>query len=849
MKYFLTSIAFILIIANSYALDNKEIIDFSLNNDNFTLATNYHPIPILISENENKGILRAVQDLSEDFKKVTGNPSKIINSPVGKNIIIIGMVGTPFIDTIISRGLIDKKDLEGKYEKYIIKMVKNPLPGVEEALVIVGSDKRGTIYGIYELSELIGVSPWYDWADVPVEKKDDISIKRGEYTAGEPTVKIRGIFLNDEFPCLGDWVNNTYGTSYGDHNFYERVFELILRLRGNFIWPAMWGWAFYADDPLNSQTADEMGIMIGTSHHEPMARNHQEWARNRELYGEWNYKKNKKTIDEFFRHGIERMKNTEDIVTIGMRGDGDESMSEDADIELLTEIISNQRKIISEITGKPASSTPQVWALYKEVLDYYDKGMEVPEDVTLLLCDDNWGNLRRVPNPEERDRKGGWGLYYHVDYVGAPRNSKLLNCTPIQNMWDQLILAADYGMVRLWILNVGDLKPMEYPITLFMDMAWNPESFRNMDILEHTKAFFNQQFGDSEGNEAARIFNLLCQYNGRVTPEMLDQNTYDLTSGEWEKVCSDYLKLEAEAWRQYNGLKPEYKDSYMQLILFPLQVMTNLYEMYYAQAMNHKLFQNNIPEANEWGYEVEKHFKRDKELMRYYNKEISNGKWDGMMNQKHIGYMSWNDDFAEDTIPEVFFVKENKKGNYVFSPENEKIVIESNHFFETINPVSGSGEWTFTPYLGRTSGGIAVRPYTEPLDGAELKYSFILPEGTDSIGLYVIVKSNLAFLNKEGHRFRIKLDDGESQIINYNHNLNEDSENIYNIFYPTVARRIVETQTNLKVSQETKDNLHVLSLVPLDPGIVFEKIIIDLGGYEPSYLYGKESNFKILKTK
>lgn len=848
-RYRYLRIAIVMLVAtcmalNVFALDTPGIALFSSSMDGMPIVIGSRPVPIVIDEGEDVGVLAAARNLSKDFGRVTGNEAPILNKPVLNKsdkgrVIIVGRLGSPLIDAMVNKGLISREDLEGKYEKYVMKTVPNPFPGVDEALVIVGSDRRGAIYGIYELSEQIGVSPWYDWADVPVSRHQEIVIKRGEYTAGEPRVKLRGIFLNDEFPCLGDWVKNTYGTDFGDHNFYERVFELILRLRGNFIWPAMWGWAFYADDPLNSRKANEMGVIVGTSHHEPMARNHQEWVRRRRENGPWNYESNQEVIDSFFREGIERMKDTEDIVTIGMRGDGDEAMSEEADIELLERIISNQRGIIEEVTGRPASETPQVWALYKEVLDYYDKGMEVPDDVTLLLCDDNWGNVRRVPDAAKRCRKGGWGLYYHVDYVGAPRNSKLLNCTPVQNMWEQLTLAADYGMDRLWILNVGDLKPMEYPITLFMDMAWNPETNRD-DIREHTKAFFRRQIGEKEGDEAARIFNLLCQYNGRVTPEMLTKDTYDLTGGEWDEVCGQYLKLESEAWRQYNRLTPECQDAYMQLILFPLQVMSNLYEMYHAQAMNHYLYALGLPEANEWADKVDRHFKRDVELMRYYNKEMSGGKWDGMMHQKHIGYTSWNDDFPADTLPEVRYVDKTTDGGYVFSSEGGKVVIESNHYYMCEKPKEGCARWTFVPHLGRTSGGMALMPYTETTDGGSIKYAFSVPEGTDSIAVHLIVKSNLAFLDPAGHKFEVSLDGGEPQTINYNQDLNELPENIYSVFYPTVASRVVETVAKMRVPR-IKESHHILTLKPLDPGIVFEKIIVDFGGYHPSYLFGRES--------
>ena len=523
-------------------------------------------------------VQRAVANLQEDFQRVTGQkPALSTDNPL----VLVGTVGVNRqIDQWVKKG--ELRDLKGKTEKYIIKTIGNQL-------VIAGSDKRGTVFGIYELSKQIGVSPWYYWADVPVEKHDAIYIKKGEYTDGEPNVRYRGIFLNDEAPCLTSWVKNTFGTNYGDHRFYEKVFELILRLKGNFIWPAMWSWAFYADDPENLKTADAMGVIVGTSHHEPMARNHQEYARKRGEWGPWNYQKNKENLDRFFREGIERMKGTDDIVTIGMRGDGDEAMSEDADTKLLQNIVENQRKIIKQVTGKPASKTPQVWALYKEVLDYYDKGMRVPDDVLILLCDDNWGNLRRVPNAQERKHPGGWGLYYHVDYVGAPRNSKWLNVTPTQNMWEQLTLAADNGLDRMWILNVGDLKPMEYPITLFMDMAWNPREFKVDNITDHTLRFCQELFGAEQAPEAARILNLYCKYSGRTTTEMMDATTYNINTGEWKQVADDFIRLEAEALRQYITIDAAHRDAYQQIILFPVQALSNIYQMYYAHAMNLKL--------------------------------------------------------------------------------------------------------------------------------------------------------------------------------------------------------------------------------------------------------------------
>ena len=773
-------------------------------------------------ETEHSCVQLAAANLARDFEQVTGTHAGTSPSPR----IIIGTVGVnPKIDLWVKQG--ELCDLKGKTEKYIIKTIG-------DQLVIAGSDKRGTVYGIYELSRQIGVSPWYYWADVPVEKHADIYIKNGEYTDGEPAVRYRGLFLNDEAPCLTTWVKNTFGTDYGDHNFYEKVFELILRLKGNYLWPAMWGWAFYADDPENLKTADAMGVMMGTSHHEPMARNHQEYARDRKGWGAWNYATNKENLDRFFREGIERMNGTDDIVTIGMRGDGDEAMGKGTDTKLLETIIDNQRHIIKEVTKRPAKETPQIWALYKEVQDYYDAGLRVPDDVTVLLCDDNWGNVRRLPTAEEQKRKGGWGLYYHVDYVGAPRNSKWINVTPIQNMWEQLQLAYYGGIQKLWILNVGDLKPMEYPIQLFMDMAWNPSKYQVGNLLDHTRDFCAESFGENQACEAANLLNLVSKYNGRITAEMLDATTY--TTEEFAQVVSDYQALEARALRQFITLSPEYRDAYRQIILFPIQAMGNIYEMYYAQAMNHELAALGDPDANNWAERCRQAFKRDSLLCLQYNKESANGKWDGMMIQKHISYKIWNDNYPRDICPSLIEVSTPANGP-VFSPRNGYISIEAEHTYSRKDAEKAS--WTVIPDMGRTLSGIALMPYTQPTGQASLTYRWKGETTPATVKVHVITKSTLDFLDKGGLVYDVAIDDQKPVSVNFNSNLNEKPENIYTIYYPTVAKRIVEKVIELPIDQAK--TIHTITLHPQDPGIVFEKVVIDLGGYSPQYLFGKES--------
>ena len=809
--------------------------DLLINRDN--------KVEIYMDANDCKGVSYAANALVKDIIKVSGSKTVLTSDAglkdkdaAGKPTILVGTIGhSTAIDQLIRQKRINGNLLKGKREKFIITVV-------DGQLVIAGSDRRGTIYGIYELSQQMGVSPWYDWADVPVEHHDSIFVNKGIYTDGEPAVRYRGIFLNDEAPCLTSWVKNTYGTEYGDHRFYQRVFELVLRLRGNMMWPAMWGWAFYADDAENEKTADEMGVVMSTSHHEPMARNHQEYARNRKGWGPWNYQKNKANLQKFFREGIERMKGTEQIVTIGMRGDGDEAMSEEADTRLMTNIINDQRKIIADVTGKKASETPQVWALYKEVQDYYDKGMKVPDDVTLLLCDDNWGNVRRVPNAQERKHKGGWGLYYHVDYVGAPRNSKMLNVTPVQNPWEQLTLAYENGIDRLWILNVGDLKPMEYPISQFMDMAWNPRKYDVNSITRHTRDWCAQQFGESQADEAARILNLICKYNGRCTPEMLNKNTYNLENGEWQEVVNQYLKIEADALRQYNSLPAAYHDAYRQIILFPIELMSNLHQMYFAQAQNHALYKQNNPKANIWADECERFFKRDSLICHNYNHKMSGGKWNGMMTQKHIGYKSWNDDFEKDTCPELFRVT--SKDGVIISENNGVVEIEAPYYSSKTD--AAEAKWTEIPFMGKSVSAMTLMPYTKSVKGASITYKFKMQVSKTSVGktsddkafngnvsngkqkvrIHVITKSTLDYLNKGGLTYGVSLDGASPVEVNFNKDLNEKPENIYNIYYPTIATRIVDQVIELELPA-TADGIHTLTLTPNDPAIVFEKIVID----------------------
>lgn len=797
-------------------------------NDGFIWINKGKALPILVDHLEYKGVLRAISNLQNDALAVTGAKPNIENELSGNRMLIIGSLeNSNFIRQLIKNGKINKKELEGKHEKYIIQTIKKPFENIEEAVVIAGSDKRGTIYGIYELSSQMGVSPWYYWADVPVMKKKMICIKSGSYTDGEPAVKYRGIFLNDEAPALSGWAKMTFGGF--NSKFYEKVFELILRLKGNFMWPAMWGNAFYDDDPLNGPLADEMGVVMGTSHHEPMGLAQQDWKRKGS--GPWNYSTNSTVLQNFWKTGIERCRNWESVITVGMRGDGDEPMSENANINLLQNIVRDQRNIIEKVTGKKASATPQSWALYKEVQDYYDKGMRVPDDVTLMLCDDNWGNVRKLPGLEEKPRKGGYGMYYHFDYVGAPRNSKWLNVTQIQRTWEQMSMAYHYGVKQIWVVNVGDLKPMEYPITFFMDLAWNPSKYNENNLFEHTISFCEQQFGEKYAKEAARLIDCYTKFNRRVTPEMLNDKTYSLCNyNEWEKVKEEYNALCEDALKLYYLMPNEKKDCFDQLVLFPIQACSNLYDMYYALAKNKEAAAEKKPETNFWAQKVKEYFERDSILTGHYNNIMSNGKWKHMMDQSHIGYKSWNDP-RFNIKPEVETIQEAvaaKKAS-IFIEKDGYISIEAEHFNRSLED---NAKWIIIPNMGRTLSGVTTMPATSaPGKDMYLEYDFTTDKSGD-IPIIIRFSPTLNFNANKGLSFAASLDNGPEQIINLNGNYKGE-------LGEWQAEYIITSKVILRCDKKEK---HTLRYRPLNPALVIQKIMIDFGGLKDSFLGAPESS-------
>lgn len=634
------------------ARNNESYISTKKGKGNFTLSASGKSAPLYVSSKDYPGVIRVLKHLQIDISRVTNaQPDLSIDTiPGSKEIVLVGTLGrSPLIDKLVQDRKLNVEGIAGKWETFLIQVVEKPLPDVARALIIVGSDKRGTIYGIYDLSAKIGVSPWYWWADVPVKKQSNLYVMPGRHTRGEPKVRYRGIFINDEAPALSGWAYEKFGGF--NSKFHEHVFELILRLKGNYLWPAMWGRAFYVDDPINPQLADEYGIVIGTSHHEPMMRAHAEWAQFGS--GPWNYEKNDSVLKKFWRYGIKRMSSYESIVTIGMRGDGDEPMSEKANIALLERIVKDQRKILGEVTDKDVTTIQQIWALYKEVQEYYDKGMRVPDDVTLLLCDDNWGNIRKLPKLSDKPRSGGYGIYYHFDYVGGPRNYKWLNTNQIARVWEQMHLAYEYGARQIWIVNVGDIKPMEFPIEFFLDYAWNPEEWTAERLPEYTQLWAERQFGARYSKGIADILTGYTKFNSRRKPELLSPDTYSLVNyREAETVVGDYNKLAEKAQRIYDFLPADYRDAFYQLVLHPVIACANLNELYVTVGKNRLYAKQGRAATNILVEKAKELFNKDSAITYYYNNVMANGKWRHMMDQTHIGYTYWQQP-EKNVMPEV----------------------------------------------------------------------------------------------------------------------------------------------------------------------------------------------------
>ncbi|THH00581.1 hypothetical protein EW145_g7057 [Phellinidium pouzarii] len=640
---------------NVHAIGQATCVSFNSSPSVFSVVSGGRSAPLFISENEWSGVQRAAADFASDIEKVSGISPTVSNvtSSVKSSAtpIIIGTLGqSSLIEAVVNHTKLDVSSVSGIWEAFMIKEVANPLPGVPKAMVIIGADKRGTIYALYDLSEQFGVSPWYWWADVPTTPNSEISISSSGCSHGTPTVKYRGFFFNDEQPALQNWAMEKFTNGTGaaltgspfNHFFYTKVFELILRLKGNYLWPAQWSSAFGVDDTQNQPLADWYGIVMGTSHEEPMMRSIPvEWG----LFGvgPWNYSTNSQNIYDFWVNGTIRAKPYENIFTVGMRGDGDLPLSETTNIAVLEKVISDQRQILMDVFNETdVTNIPQMWALYKEVLGYYDDGMRVPDDITLLWSDDNWGNM--------------------YDYVGDPRDYKWITSTQMAKTFDQLSQAIDREATRIWIVNVGDLKPYELNTEFFLTYAWNSSlwSFDNLDTFVSKWAQREFDLPLDTANEVASIMTNLTRWNNRRKPELLNGTTFSLTDyREAENVVSDWEALLNASTKIYCSLPSEFQSAFFETVQHPILASSTLGKMWIAQGMNNLRISQARLSANDLADQVEQLFERDYEIETEYH-QLLGGKWDHMMDQTHVQYFYWQQPMA-DTMPPISRMRTQKQ--------------------------------------------------------------------------------------------------------------------------------------------------------------------------------------------
>lgn len=749
----------------------------------FALVSKTATARILTDPADFKVVSIAADCLREDIERVTGHKPDTSS----ESVVIIGTIGkSKYIDGLVSSHQLDVSPILGKWESSMITTVPDPMPGVKSALVIAGSDRRGTAFGVFGLSETVGVSPWVWWADVPPQHRDTLLLSPGTDVQASPAVKYRGIFINDEDWGLQPWAAQTFEPETQDigPKTYAKVCELLLRLKANYLWPAMHpSTKAFNFHPQNKTVADDYAIVMGSSHAEPMLRNNvDEW--NYAVDGEWDYEKNQDSILNYWTERVKQNGKFENTYTIGMRGVHDSAMpgggSTGDKVARLQSVLADQRKILAGNVNPQVEKVPQIFVPYKEVLPLYQAGLKVPDDVTLVWPDDNHSYIRRLPNPTEQKRSGGSGVYYHVSYWGKPADYLWLCTTPPALIWEEMHKAWENGARDLWVLNVGDIKPAEIDMEFFLRMAWNPEAWDETAQPTFLSDWAARNFGKENASTTTAILNEYYRLNYPAKPEHL--MNADFTEDEVKQRLQRFEQLVAKTDSLYQRLPKEKADAFYQLVVYPVRG---------SALMNQKFFGKDPLKAHE----------QIQTETRYFNETLAGGKW------RHI--MSAN--------PRKLPVFQKSAAAPKIRPDRGPALA----LFEAERPTrstAGSGvEWKVIRGLGRSGDSVALLPTIADVpSSAVMEYDFMTSKSSPAKVTVDCIPTHAIHSDRK-LRYSVTIDSDSPVIVDI------DTAEFSQPWSINVLRGAAIHSTDVKLSA----GKHTLKLRPLDPGVVFDRIRID----------------------
>jgi hypothetical protein len=845
--------------------------------DDFPVARPGHVAAIYLAPADEPALGASVEAFASDLERVTGIKPRILHTldqPLPEDLILVGIAGhSPELNLMQVRSEIDTAQIQGKWESALTTVIEHPAPakGVRRLLVVVGSDRRGAAFALFTLSRQMGVSPWYWWADVPVAHHETLTVHAHNEIQAEPSVQYRGIFLNDEDWGLRPWAAekmDPHLKNIGPHT-YDHIFELLLRLHANSLWPAMHpGSLPFNAVPENARLADKWGIVMGSSHSEALLRNNVgEWSEAAPPKGDgpWNYQTNRNAMDAYWDKRLAVNGKFENFYTVGLRGVHDTGLeatgSPEVKARLVEQAMNDQRAILARHVNPDVTKVPQVIWLYKESLALYRAGMQVPPDVTLGWTDDNYGYIRQLPTTAEQQRPGGSGLYYHVSYWGFPHDYLWLCSTPPALMQEELTKAFDHGVRRYWVLNVGDIKPAEIDIDYFMQLAWNEPAMAKLDQTTFLAAWAAEQFPASISPRIASVMDRHYYLNFIRRPEFMGFNGYNdginrtaFNPNAWgdqnaERLRS-WIKLAGAASSVGEQIPPSAQDAFFELVGYPVEASADQNEkILFADRTFLDAEQHNSAKLHDDARQAELAFNSIRLLTNKYN-ALENGKWHGMMSaaprERHVFEMpalatpaDTNKPLPSSWAPDESHTPPPPTSAFGFVEQHGTVSIAADHFAHKSDGTLS--QWNSLPNLGISGGSamvlgapglLANQPPSAALapDAPWLEYEFTtISNGPATLTLHLLP----TFPIDSAHRLRfgVAVDDAPPTTLDLAGSGEWQEGNA-----PTWEDNVRRNSAIMTLPlPQLKPGHHTVRLLYLDPGVVFEHLVVTFPGAPPAY--------------